>query len=228
MELQITMNGQVASGDTYHYQDIDNYVKKNFSGKYNSAEKKLYVQEGLVTTYHIPYSCVICIKKFELTYSVEGNVETLSGTWNGHVQYTLTGCNGGSIRLTRMKESAFREIPEIKVDTGTIQLDFYDNAEVDGDTITVKVNNQVVISGQRLGIKPLTAYIRVDAGRPFHEVEMIAENLGSIPPNTAVLIITAGSNHYRLNMSSTDTKSARIRVIYNRAGEEENKISKAN
>jgi len=227
IELQVKMNDESASGDSYHYQDVNNYVKKNFSGRYNASEKKLFVQEGLVTTYHIPYSCVICIKHFELSYSVNGNIETLSGSWNGHVQHTEAGCSGGTIILTRMKESAFKEIPEIKVDTGTIRLDFYDNAEIDGDTITVKVNNTVVLSGQRLGIKPLTAFIRVDANQPFHEVEMIAENLGSIPPNTAVLVITAGENYYRLSLSSSDAKSARIRVIYKNSGAEniERKIS---
>ncbi len=220
IELQVNLQEGKATGDSYHYQDINNYVKKNFSGSYNAQEKKLFVQEGLVTTYHIPYRCVICIKQFHLSYSREGNVETLSGQWNGHVQHTEAGCSGGRIVLTRIKESAFKEIPEIKVDTGTIRLDFYDNAEIDGDTISVKVNNITVLSYQRLGAKPLTAYIRVDANQPFHEVEMIAENLGSIPPNTAVLVITAGEDTHKLWLSSTEIKSARIRFVYKKAGEE--------
>ena len=32
----------------------------------------------------------------------------------------------------------------------------------------------------------------IDLQHRFQEVEMIAENLGSIPPNTALLIVTAG------------------------------------
>lgn len=220
IELQIRMVDGKAHGDSYHYQDIDNYVKKNISGIFNSSEKKLLVQEGIVTTYHIPYRCVICVKAFELSYSRDGNVETLSGSWNGHVRHSDAGCSGGTITLSRIRESAFREVPEIKVDTGTIRLDFYDNAEIDGDTITVRVNNQVVISHQRLGPRPLTTYVVVDRNRPFHEVEMIAENQGSIPPNTAVLVITAGENTHRLSMNSTDTKTARVRLVYRHAGEE--------
>ncbi len=214
IEIQITMNGASATGDSYHYQDINNYVKKNFTGKYNRETKKLLLQEGIVTTYHIPMRCVICVKLFDLVYSRDGDVETLSGQWGGNVLNTLTTCGGGSIILTRTRESAFKEIPEVKVDTGTIQLDFYDNAIVDGDSITVKVNNRVVLTHQRLSAKALTTHVRVDLNNTFHEVEMVAENLGSIPPNTAVLIITAGKTKHRLWLSSTEAKSARIRLVY--------------
>ncbi len=214
IELQINEKGGILIGDSYHYQDIDNYVKKKFNGKYDKATKKLTVQEGIVTTYHIPQRCVICIKNFELNYYVEGNKEVLKGYWSGNVLGTLTSCDGGNIILTRIRESAFKEVPEIKVDTGTIRLDFYDNAQIDGDSITVLVDKQVVLTHQRLTAKPLTTYVRIDLNNTFHEIEMVAENLGSIPPNTAVLIITAGKNRHLLSMSSSETKSARVRIVY--------------
>ena len=214
IELQISAKGNIVIGDSYHYQDIDNYVKKNFNGSFDKTTKKLNVKEGLVTTYHIPQRCVICVKNFELVYSREGKVETLKGYWSGNVLNTLQSCDGGSIILTRIRESAFKEVPEIKVDTGTIRLDFYDNAQVDGDSITVMVDKQVVLTHQRLSSKALTTYVRIDKNNTFHEVEMVAENLGSIPPNTAVLIITAGKNRHSLTLSSSDVKSARIRIVY--------------
>lgn len=214
IELQLTIVDGVVSGDSYHYQDVDNYVKKKIRGSYDAATKKITIQEGLVTTYHIPHRCVICIKKFELVYEREGEFEILRGKWGGNVLNTMTDCGIGPIKLVRVKESAFAEIPEIKVDTGTIRLDFYDNAVVDGDSITVKVNNQVVLTHQRLTEKALTTYIKVDVNAGFHEVEMIAENLGSIPPNTAILIVSAGDLYHRLFLSSTETKSAKVRFIY--------------
>jgi hypothetical protein len=219
IELQINMKGTASSGDSYHYQDIDNYVKKNFTGVFDPIQKRLIVEEGQVTTYHIPIRCMICVKNFDLFYSRNGNVETLSGRWKGTVLNLNTSCSGGNIVLTRVKESAFKEIPEIKVDTGTLRLDFYDNAEIDGDSITVKVNNRVVLTHQKLTAKPVTTYVRIDPYNTFHEVEMIAENLGSIPPNTALLIVTWGDKQHRVNMSSTDSKSSRIRLVYDGPGE---------
>ena len=59
IELQIQMDGQSSTGDSYHYQDIDNYVKKNFTGQYDPQQKRLLVKEGIVTTYHIPFRSVM-------------------------------------------------------------------------------------------------------------------------------------------------------------------------
>jgi hypothetical protein len=214
IELQIRMSGNTASGDSYHFQDIDNYVKKTIRGTFNPDEKRITLSEGTVTTYHIPYRCVICVKNLHLVYSRSGNVETLSGQWDGKILHSGLDCGGGSIVLTRVKESAFKEVPEIKVDTGTIRLDFYDNAEIDNDTISIKVNNNTVVSHQRLSAKPITTYLKIDTYNSFYEVEMIAENLGSIPPNTAVVVITDGEQRYRLALSSTEAKSARVRLVY--------------
>jgi hypothetical protein len=214
IELQITIKDGSVVGDSYHYQDIDNYVKKNVHGSYNADARRLVVQEELVTTYHIPRRCVICVKRFDLVYSKSGNVETLKGQWGGNVLNSLSDCGIGPIILTRIKESAFKEIPEVSVDTGSIRLDFYDNAEIDGDSITVRVDGKVVLTHQRLTAKALTTYVRIDLANTFHEVEMIAENLGSIPPNTAILIITAGEQQHKLLLSSTETKSARLRFVY--------------
>lgn len=134
--------------------------------------------------------------------------------WSGNVLNSATDCGGGTILLRRTRESSFKDIPEIKVDTGTIRLDFYDNAVIDGDSITVKVNDRIVFSHQRLTAKPLTTFIKVDPYNTFYEVELIAENLGSIPPNTAVLQITAGEKFHRLFLSSSEAKSAKVRFVY--------------
>jgi hypothetical protein len=214
IELQIKITGTEVYGDSYHYLDIDNYVKKNFTGIYSSSEKKIVLQEGAVTTFKIRPECKVCIKKYELYYSRDGRMETLTGRWTGVIQGTNIGCEAGEIILTRIKESAFKEIPEVAVDTGQLRLDFYDNNQIDGDSITVKVNGRVILSHQSLTAKPITAYVTIDLQNTFQEVEMIAENLGSIPPNTALLIVTAGEHRYQLFLSSTEIKSARVRFVY--------------
>jgi hypothetical protein len=56
--------------------------------------------------------------------------------------------------------------------------------------------------------------VTIDLHNKFQEVEMIAENLGSIPPNTALLIVTAGKKRYRLYLTSTESKSAMVRFVY--------------
>lgn len=217
IELQIGLTGNEINGASYHYLDINYYVKKQFRGSYNAEQKKVFIREGAVTTFKIPEHCKVCIKNYELVYSRTGDVETLSGTWNGKIMGTGADCDVGTITLSRIKESAFKEIPEIEVDTGDIKLDFYDNGVIDGDSITVLVNKVPVLVNEKLGVRPLTAYVRVDLHNPFQEVEMVAENLGTIPPNTAILLITAGEKRFRLFLSSTEAKSAKVRFVYSKS-----------
>ncbi|HUQ97764.1 MAG TPA: hypothetical protein VM010_08865 [Chitinophagaceae bacterium] len=217
IELQIKNTGGTVTGNSYHYLDVDNYVKKKFQGFYNPAQKRVELSEGLVTTFKIPAHCSVCIKNYNLVWSQSGDQETLSGSWDGKILNSGGFCSPGKIVLYRIKESAFKEVPEMLVDTGSIRLDFYDNGEIDGDSITVLVNNQVILSHQKLTAKPVTTYIKVDLQHTFQEIEMQAENLGSIPPNTALLIITAGAKRYQLFLSTTQQKSAKVRFVYEKS-----------
>lgn len=214
IELQVQADGGIVHGASYHYSDISNYVKKKYTGVYDASLRKLTLAEGPVQTFKIPADCVPCIKNYELWYSSSGNAETLRGEWNGKVMNTSMDCQPGQLVLTRVKESAFKGIPEVEVDTGTIQLDFYDNGEIDDDTISVFVNKKLILSRERLGSRPSTTHIKIDLENTFQEIEMVAENLGRIPPNTALLIVTAGTRRYRLYLTSTEQKSAMVRFIY--------------
>jgi len=217
IELQIHLNADAVYGDSYHYEDIDNYVKKKFTGTNFPSSNKIILQETYINTYKIPVLCRVCIKKYELYYSKKGNVETLSGNWTGFMHETGSYCGTGPITLTRIKESAFKEVPEIEVDTGQIRLDFYDNAETDGDSISVLVNGRTVLAHQKLSVQAITTFVKIDLNNTFQEVEMVAENLGSIPPNTAMLVVTAGEKRYQLFLSSTTEKSARVRFVYTKS-----------
>jgi hypothetical protein len=216
IELQITISDEVVIGTSYQYLDVNNYIRKDLTGFYNKETNSLSLQEGDVTAYQIPTTCVICVKKYELAYSKTNNTEVLQGEWSGTVLGTGALCMPGTIILSRTNEPIFAPPSEIKADTGTIRLDFYDNGEIDGDSITVLVNKQVVVSHQRLSAKPITVYVKVDPPNPFQQIEMIAENLGSIPPNTALLMITAGKKKFRLFLSSTQNNRAIMRFVYSR------------
>ncbi len=214
IELQLSVKGDSVWGNSYHYMDVNYYVKKKFTGIYTPGSKKIIINEGMVTTFKIPDHCKVCIKNYRLEYSRKGNEEFLTGTWDGKIQNTSASCDTNTIRLSRIRESAFKEIPEIEIDTGDLRLDFYDNAEVDGDSITVLINKKVVLTHQKLSTKPITVYVRIDERNTFQEVEMVAENLGSIPPNTAILIVTAGEQRYRLFLTSSESKSAAVRFVF--------------
>ncbi|MES2880511.1 MAG: hypothetical protein V4676_00075, partial [Bacteroidota bacterium] len=172
------------------------------------------IQEHRVTTFHIPSDCTPCIRYFTLTYAKFDNEETLSGNWGGTVMNGSAACTPGNIVLRRVAQSEFGHIQEIRVDTGMVRLDFYDNAEIDGDSVTVTLDKRVLVSNQKLGLKPITLEVKVDMQHLEQEVTMRADNLGRIPPNTAMLIVTAANKKYRLFLTSDKQKSAQVRIIY--------------
>lgn len=219
LELQIKMVGDGIYGSSYHFMDEANFIRKDASGYYDPETKKLVVQEGAVTAQQLVDRCSICVKRFNLTYRKEGNMEYLEGYWVGKLQGTNIDCGtGGTITLARTTTPVFKEelVPTIKVDTGEIRLRFYDNATIDGDSISLTVNGKTVLSHEKLSTKPITTMVRVSLETPVVEVVMIAENEGSIPPNTALLEIMAGEVYHRLFMSSTKEKSARVRFVYDK------------
>lgn len=233
IELQLQIAGTKIKGVSYHYSDTNNYVKEDFEGNFDPVTKAISINEIKVMTFKVPPDCIPCIKKYNLTYHRGGvNVvqeEQLRGSWTGTTMDNKSSCPPGTIVLIRYDKSTFKPemklppqltnrknelVKEIKVDTGNIRLDFYDNGQIDGDTISVFVNSMPVVSRQRLTAKPITVNVKIDLKRTEQEVIMVGENLGTIPPNTALMMVTAGDKRYQLYLTSDEKKNAMVRFIY--------------
>jgi hypothetical protein len=105
-------------------------------------------------------------------------------------------------------------VQTIATDAKTITFSFYDNGEIDGDTISVYDNGKLLAGRKGLTAKAITLSVNFSDEELEHEVVMVAENLGTIPPNTALMIVQAGSKRYTLNLSSTEKKNALVRFVY--------------
>ena len=101
-------------------------------------------------------------------------------------------------------------IKKIETAAGEIRLDLYDNGDIDGDTVSIYHNNKLLVSHAGLSQKPISFQVAVSPEHPHHELVMVAENLGSIPPNTSLMIVTAGTKRYEVFISSTKQKNAKI------------------
>lgn len=110
--------------------------------------------------------------------------------------------------VLRTRENALTR--RIETEAGEIKIEVYDNGEIDGDTVSIYHNNTLIRSNMRLSQKPISFTIAVNPSQPHHEIIMVAENLGSIPPNTSVMIITTASNRYEVFISSDEQKNAKV------------------
>ena len=92
----------------------------------------------------------------------------------------------------------------------SIVITIADNEVVDGDTVTVFHNNEVLVSRLFVSAHPYRIVVPLKKEVPIHEFVLVANNLGSIPPNTALLTIEAGKERYQLKAASDLTKNAVI------------------
>jgi hypothetical protein len=101
---------------------------------------------------------------------------------------------------------------EIPVSGDSIELRFYDNAEVDGDSISLFLNGEMIFEHIRLTEKAYTIKLSVTDLQPENELTMVAENLGAIPPNTSYMVAVVGDKRYDAQLASTENSSAMIKL----------------
>lgn len=106
-------------------------------------------------------------------------------------------------------------IKEIPITGDSIELRFYDNAEIDGDSISIFLNDKLLFSHIRLTGNAYSIKIAVSELNPSNELIMVAENLGAIPPNTSYMVALVEGKRYDAFLASTEGSSAMIRLIKN-------------
>ncbi|MES2431765.1 MAG: hypothetical protein V4556_12570 [Bacteroidota bacterium] len=102
---------------------------------------------------------------------------------------------------------------EIKVTGDSIDLRFYDNAEVDGDSISIFLNGHLIYEHIRLTEKAYVIKLAVADLQQTTDLVMVAENLGSIPPNTSYMVCYIDEKRYEARLESTEQTSAAIRFV---------------
>jgi len=103
----------------------------------------------------------------------------------------------------------------ITIDNPTISVDLYDNGIVDGDSISLFYNGKLILSHQRLSETAITIKLNVNTNRQANDLTMYAENLGEIPPNTALMVVKDGDKRYEIPVTSDLKNSGTVRFIFN-------------
>jgi hypothetical protein len=237
MELHIyAMKENSFSGNAYSYYDKDRYTKMNFSGSYNASDQQITITENSVLNYNIPSNCIPCIKTYFLKLSSNGS-EFLDGEWSGRELGTDNECPSGQVHLTKSTKPVFpvevfqndslvilqralnlavREkemVQEIRVRNSDVKLSLIDNGDIDGDTVTVFLNNTLLIHHRALSRDPILLDLHLFPDTDY-DLVIYADNQGLIPPNTSLMTITCGEKRHELRMSSNERKSATVRFRY--------------
>lgn len=102
----------------------------------------------------------------------------------------------------------------ITVNTREVTLNIYDDGSIDHDTVSVYLDKKQIISHAMLTDRPLVVTLHLDESDDYHELVMVAENEGEIPPNTSLMIVKAGDKEYEVRITSTEQKNAMVTFKY--------------
>jgi hypothetical protein len=103
-------------------------------------------------------------------------------------------------------------VENIAVESDSLQIDFYDNGEIDGDSISIFYNDKLIAFNRILSAKSVHFSVALDTTREVNDITMFADNLGSIPPNTALMLVYDGRKRYEVRLSSTFQKNASVMI----------------
>ena len=111
-----------------------------------------------------------------------------------------------SIVASRKNQTA----QDIYFKNDSLVLSLYDNGIVDGDTVSVFLNGETIISKQMLKEAATKKIVYISNKSDSVELVLFAENLGSIPPNTGLLTVRDGDDVYQVRFSADFQKNASI------------------
>ncbi|MFT3934621.1 MAG: hypothetical protein QM726_13440 [Chitinophagaceae bacterium] len=107
-------------------------------------------------------------------------------------------------------------VQTINVNVPEITINIYDNGTIDHDTISVYLDKKLVVAHQMLTTNAITVKVKLDEDNAYHELIMVADNLGDIPPNTSLMVVKAGDKQYEVRITSTEQKNAMVIFKYDK------------
>lgn len=153
------------------------------------------------------------------SYSIKSKTVSLNGCLDSSVQ-TLTIQNkippvvSNPTSTTALPGYDTRKMELTKsydIKSDSVRVLLSDNGIVDGDSITVVYDGKIILTHFLLQAKPKEIKLAVSKDKPYHELVMYAENLGSIPPNTSLMVLYDGTKKYQVYIRASENSNAVIK-----------------
>lgn len=124
-------------------------------------------------------------------------------------RYFVENTNPGEEKLLKKDEKL---VGSIISGTKILTFAIWDEVIDDGDSVSIKINNEWLVRG--CPVKKTPRFIRVTLKPGPNTIVFLADNLGSIPPNTSVLEIIDGKRRKSYEMESNPGEKNLIKIFY--------------
>ena len=219
------------TGTTHLYYKNNKYEHYTVQGKYNKKDSTVFFVEDSTIALKLGFMSSNCLGKYQTKLIMNDTIMKMQGKWKDKSSSILFRCPSTSVILSKKinlnkkdikpdKEKANERATDIqslieidKKYSDSIKVEIYDNGEIDNDTISLYQNNYLMIDHKMISAKPLTFYINLTADNPITLLKLIAENIGTIPPCTALMIVTTKNKRYEVNLKSDFYKNGVVELF---------------
>jgi len=226
LEIEVS-NDTSINGIAHYYYKKGRYEHIKINGIISLKDSTVVITEDKELSYNLGPLYEICLGKLFLKLSQSGNSFFLTGRWEDKKR-RLFRCPASAVKYEKPVEenkllikqgllerpgrtTDVQKIIELtKEETDSVKIDIYDNGEIDNDTVSAYFNDSLLIGNARVSEIPLSFNISFDKRVQFQKIKLVAENLGNIPPNTALMIITTRKNRFTINLSSDYIQSGTV------------------
>lgn len=226
-------NDSTIYGASHLYYRNDKYEHYTVKGKINLQDETMQISEVGELSIKLGFLMENRSGVYYLKMTCNDSVCTLNGKWKPKRPILFAA---GSINTTYKKTiqkpapvpvvkdslvnkpdqpAVLQRLPDIQslieVDNNkndVINIKIYDNGDIDKDSVSLYMDDDMLVYRQQISLTPIEINIPVSKLKDISKLKLIAESLGSIPPCTAVMVITIGKKRYEVKLSSDFRKNA--------------------
>jgi hypothetical protein len=142
--------------------------------------------------------------------ALQENIKATAVNENSAITNTSTTKSSGQILPWVLVGRENKLVKQVIVNSPSISIDLYDNGTIDNDTIMVFDNKNLLLENKRLSYKATHFDVNFNKDNNRHEIIIVAYNLGTVPPNTALMVVKDGTSRQEIYITSTLSVNAMI------------------
>lgn len=227
VHLHVSEDNVVTGTSHLYYNNKNHYEHYAVRGDYNPRDSTIFFSEDSVIAVNMFLNMTTCMGDYTMKLTTTDTLLKLNGIWEENDKLG-TGCGSSGVWLNKslpkkktpiadknlLRIIDVQKIIEIDPDErDSIKIELADDAQIDGDVVSVYFNDSLIVHKQRLSAEPVTFYISVPPDVPICNLQMVAESMGSVPPCTAVMMITTKRKTYQLNLSSSMSNNSVVQFF---------------
>lgn len=211
------------SGASHLYYRHNWYEHYTIKGIYHQAAAQVVFTEDSTIGIHLPVGN--CLGQYTMTLSAADTLLSLDGQWVTRPQ-DEEECPVSGVWLKRsLKKKTtpdqgltrsvnIQQLFEIgEDDKDSIRIELLDNEEIDGDVISLYVNDSLLLHHLAINATAKVFYLSLSKARPISRILMVAESQGSTPPCTALMRVHTHSKDYEVSLSSNFSSNGVVELF---------------